>query len=107
MTKESFSPDSHKESTSVEEFETFLGNETGNHLYQRLITVWRTQGKEAAKRFCINDADKFDFLSGDDRVQLYLEDKLFDAGPNGTSKKTPWNDRKRREAGLPFLHSFE
>ena len=106
MPEKPFNPDMHENSTPADEFETFLGDEAEDHLYKRLIYIWRTHGKETAKQFCINDADKFDFF-GEDRVQLYLEDKLFDADPDGLSKKTPWNNIKRQEAGLPFLHSFE
>ncbi|OGH84969.1 MAG: hypothetical protein A2493_01740 [Candidatus Magasanikbacteria bacterium RIFOXYC12_FULL_33_11] len=91
--------------TLADEFETFLGDESKDHLYQRLLYIWRNHGIEATKLFCINDADKFPL--GEDRVKSYLENKLFDAGEDGLSKKTPWNNYKRQKAGLSVLHSFE
>jgi hypothetical protein len=104
MSEEQFNPNRRKISSSGEAFTVFLeSNGKMDYFNQRILDTWRKYGKEAAKRFCINDADKFD----DEEIKLFVERELFDAGEDGLSKKTPWNTYRRNKAGLPHLHSYD
>ncbi len=95
-------PDMKVGSASADAFERFLGDRVDDIFYKRLLRFWRANGDAGARRFCINDADKFD----DEDVKLFLEKELFDAGEQGLDKKTPWNSYKRSKAGLPPLFEW-
>ena len=92
-------------SPKLEEFKEFLKSrgEEDDHLYGRLIGYWENKGEEQARWFCKNDADKFD----NEKVKLFIEKVLFDAGEAGLAKYTPWNFYRRHKAGLPALYDYE
>jgi len=96
-----------EDAATIAEFKKLIG-EDPDYLLERLIDIWENRGAEDAKRHCINDADKFTGFSKQDQAIIrFLEQNLFQAGKDGLDKKTPWNNLRREEAGLPFLHDFE
>lgn len=101
--KQKFSLEQSARKSKVEVLNELLGDEAKDVLYGRLMAVWRKHGDDEARQFCINDADKFT----DDRIKLFLEKELFQAGEEGLDRKTPWNSFRRQQLGLPMLHSYE
>ena len=79
----------------VTKLKALVGEEANNPIVQKLISALRFGGKEQAKIFLWNEADKFRSASN---LIEFCEREIFDVDESGVNVETPWNMSKRMMA---------